>query len=122
LHPQPSVLLVDDDVLARHCLREVLTDSGYRVLEAADGAEATRVLMHTRPDAVLLDLVMPHLSGVELLGELKARDAQLPVIVVSGMDVDSLVEQVMRTGASAFIAKPFHPLEVVNELSRLLVA
>ncbi len=95
-----SVLVVDDDEAIRETLREVLSDEGYRVEVAENGARALeRMRAPVRPGLVLLDLMMPVMSGWEVLDILRADDHlnAIPVVVVSAMTAP---------GAKACVAKP----------------
>lgn len=79
------VLVVDDDADTRDTLRDFLEDEGYTVLTAASGADALRCLEHTRPDVMLLDLMMPMTSGNSLYEQLqnKPRFASIPILAVT---------------------------------------
>jgi CheY-like chemotaxis protein len=79
------VLVVDDDAATRETLRDVLEDEGYTVLTAANGAEALRCIEHTRPDVVLLDMMMPMNSGNSLYEQLQNKPhlASIPILAVA---------------------------------------
>lgn len=81
-----SVLLVEDDSWLRHIMAELLADDGYEVREAATGTQALALVEEQTPDAILLDLNLPELSGLEVLHEIRTGKQllNLPVIVVSG--------------------------------------
>ncbi len=81
-----TVLLVDDDSWLRYIMAELLADAGYQVREAATGTQALALVEAETPDAVVLDLNLPELSGLDVLHELRARQQtlNLPVIVMSG--------------------------------------
>ena len=81
-----TVLLVEDDSWLRHIMAELLADDGYQVREAATGTQALALVEEATPDAVVLDLNLPELSGLEVLHDLRTRKQlhTLPVIVVSG--------------------------------------
>ncbi|MDE7298946.1 MAG: response regulator transcription factor [Lachnospiraceae bacterium] len=109
------ILIVDDDVHIGNMLKEVLSREGYAVSRAWSGTEAKFVLSGERPDLVLLDLMLPGLSGEELLPELEG----VPVIVVSARaDVDSKVG-LLLSGAVDYVTKPFDVREL---LARIAVA
>lgn len=112
-----NVLIVDDDAFARTLLRDSLAELHLDVLEAQDGDEALALAKEHRPGLVLLDLLMPRRSGLEVLSQL-AKGAQ--VLVVSSMDSEALVAQARGAGACGFIAKPFHPLEVCAAVQKAL--
>lgn len=94
-------------------LEETLTKEGYHVSRAYSGTEAVYVLSETRPDLVLLDLMLPGLNGEELLPHIKG----IPVIVVSAkIDIDSKVDLLLN-GAADYVTKPFHTKELLARIS-----
>jgi CheY-like chemotaxis protein len=80
---QKTILLADDDVNLRRVLEFQLTEAGYEVLTARDGAEALEIFTGNDFDCVISDLRMPKLSGLELLEKIKAINAEIPVIVIT---------------------------------------
>ncbi len=109
------ILIVDDDAPIGDMLTEVLTQNGYGVLRAYSGTEALLLLSSQTPDLILLDLMLPGLSGEELLPKIK----NIPVIVVSAkIDVDNKVDLLLG-GAVDYVTKPFNTKEL---LARIAVA
>ena len=109
-----TILIVDDDPSIGNLLEEALTKEGYAVLRAYSGTEAVLLLRQTRPDLVLLDMMLPGLSGEEVLPHLKG----VPVIVVSAkVDVDDKVGMLLR-GAADYVTKPF---DIREQLARIAV-
>lgn len=107
-----SILIVDDDVYIGNMLKEVLTKEGYGVFRAYSGTEAVRMLSEVNPDLILLDLMLPGLSGEEILPEI----AGTPVIVVSAItDTHNKVELLLN-GAADYISKPFDIDELVARI------
>jgi two-component system, NtrC family, nitrogen regulation response regulator NtrX len=101
-----SVLVVDDEATIREALRMILEFDGYRVEEAAGGIEALGIVRDRTPDAVMLDLRMPEMDGLEALRQMRERGYEMPVIVISGhADVPTAVEATRR-GAFDFLEKP----------------
>ena len=101
-----KVLLVDDSGLARRSMRAMLESDGFEVVEAEDGMAALERYFLEKPDAVLLDLVMKGMYGLDVLAKLRELDATARVIVVSA-DVQSSSHQLVEAaGASGFINKP----------------
>jgi len=101
------LLLVDDDEAMRLYLEEELRDAGYTVVAAAGGEEALQRLGTTPVDVVITDLVMPGMRGQQLLGEIRARERGLPVVVITAFgSIESAVEAV-KAGAYHYVAKPF---------------
>lgn len=108
-----TILIVDDDLHIGNMLEEVLTREGYSVLRAYSGTEAVLLLLQRKPDLVLLDLMLPGLSGEEVLPKIKG----IPVIVVSAkVDVDNKVELLLG-GAVDYVTKPFHTKELLARIA-----
>ncbi len=104
--PGPRILVVDDESSIRESLRMILEFEDYQVLEAADGPEALVRVGERLPDAVLLDIKMPQMDGLQVLRNMNERGLDMPVVVVSGhADVETAVEAT-RLGAFDFIEKP----------------
>jgi serine phosphatase RsbU (regulator of sigma subunit) len=103
---QATVLLVDDDEGIRRAFERLLATAGFRVLLAEDGAQGLAVLRSAAPDAVLVDLNMPGLSGLDVLTQASAESPDTPVIVISGTGVINHVVQALRRGAWDYVTKP----------------
>lgn len=107
-----TILVIDDDVQISDMLREVLTRAGYQVLRAFSGTEALMLLERQRPDLALLDLMLPGLSGEEVLPRLQG----IPVIVVSAkVDVEDKVSLLLG-GAADYLTKPFSTRELLARI------
>jgi two-component system, cell cycle sensor histidine kinase and response regulator CckA len=122
--PRPGscrILVVDDEPVVRRFAVRVLEAEGFLVSEAADGADALRLLREEVPDvdAVLSDIVMPRLNGVELLQILSSTHPQLPVLLMSGY-ASAELEGMGIAAPCAILAKPFTPERLVEELRRCL--
>ncbi|HXG17468.1 MAG TPA: UDP-3-O-acyl-N-acetylglucosamine deacetylase [Methylomirabilota bacterium] len=102
-----TILIVDDEAQIRATLRGVLSDEGYRVLAAADALQALDLIASQRPHLVILDIWMPQMDGIELLEQLKGREPELPIIVVSGHGTIETAVRATKLGAADFIEKPF---------------
>lgn len=116
--PAATVLVVDDEVQIRRLLRLCLERSGYRVVEAATGDQAIAEAVRCQPDAVLLDLGLPDMDGLEVLKRMREW-SQVPVLVVSvrGHEEDKI--SALDNGADDYVTKPFSTGEI---LARLRVA
>ena len=109
-----TIAVIDDDVYIGDMLAEVLTKEDYRVLRAYSGTEALMLLSQNKPDLILLDLMLPGLSGEEVLPHIK----NIPVIIVSAKtDINNKVNLLLE-GASDYITKPF---EISELLARIVV-
>lgn len=108
-----KILIVDDDPSIGNLLQEALTGAGYRTMRAYSGTEALLAVANTTPDLVLLDLMLPGLSGEELLPKLKGT----PVIVLSAkVDMDSKVDLLLG-GAADYVTKPFNTRELLARIA-----
>jgi CheY-like chemotaxis protein len=106
--PLPKVVhVVDDDDGVRDSLQTLLEASGYRALAYASGAELLRALPGLEQGCIVADLRMPDIDGLKLLHELRARNAKLPYILVTGHGDVPMAVQAMKAGAADFIQKPF---------------
>jgi CheY-like chemotaxis protein len=101
-----KVLVVDDSGLARRLIRKILEDLGHEVEDVSDGAQALERYVLNRHDAVILDLLMHGMYGVEVLQKLKQLNPSLPVIVVSADIQRTTRDQVKEAGAVAMVNKP----------------
>ena len=101
-----TVLAVDDDDLVRRGFRRVLEQKGCTVLEASDGLSGLEVFRQHKPDAVLLDLRMPGMDGLDVLSVLVKESPDTPVVVISGEGTMSDAVQALRRGAWDFVSKP----------------
>ena len=100
------VLVVDDEPGARGALEKLLSQDGYAVQVAADGATALTLFAETPFDVVVTDLNMPNMDGVELLKKLRAQDPDLPVILCTASGEVTAAVAAMRAGADDYLAKP----------------
>lgn len=111
--PLKQILIIDDDLYIGAMLEELLDREGYAVTRAYSGTEAVLLLSQGRPDLVLLDLMLPGLSGEEVLSHIKG----IPVIVMSAKtDIDHKAE-VLLGGAVDYITKPFHTKELLARIT-----
>ena len=117
---EPRVLIADDDPAIRSVLRTIFSGSGYALREAADGAEALRVVEGEGADLVLSDLQMPGVGGLELLRRAKARDDTIAFIVLTGAGTVENAVQALRLQADDYLVKPFHVDEVLLASERAL--
>lgn len=117
-----TILLADDDEDAR-CIFETLFEiEGFRVLQAVDGPSAVEMARRTKPDVVLLNLVMPYMSGHQVLQAIRSdsETATIPCLLLTG---DARYEQMGRAllhGADGFLTKPAEPRAVLNVVRRIL--
>ncbi len=104
----PVVLVADDDAMMRFLARESLTQTGFNVCEAVDGAEALKVFEKSSPDIVLLDVNMPNIDGFRVCAAIRKYPGaeQLPILMITGLDDVDSIRQAYDFGATDFITKP----------------
>lgn len=118
-HLSYKTLVVDDDPKIRKLIRVNLEPRGYIVQEAADGFEAIKALEHSLPDLMLLDLVMPVMSGIDVC--LQTREhSDLPIIVLSAQDEEQLKIRALDAGADDYISKPFSYEELLARVRAVM--
>jgi DNA-binding response OmpR family regulator len=116
---QPCVLVVEDMEAARVLAVEALEAHGFATVTCSDGAEALRTIRSEPPSAVVLDLGLPSMSGLDLLEEVR-RVSDVPVVIVSGRSDEGDRLQGLRLGADDYLVKPFSPRELAERLRAVL--
>ena len=114
-----SVLVVDDEPIVREVVVRYLEDAGFETLEAADGLAAKELLERSTPNAVVLDVMMPRLDGLQLCRWIRAR-SDVPVILLTarGEETDRIVG--LELGADDYVTKPFSPRELAVRVKAVL--
>ncbi len=120
--PAAKVLLVEDDPVILRLLEVNFELEGYDVVLAHDGAEGIALAREERPDLVISDIMMPNVSGIELVQALKGDEATaaIPVILLSAKAQSADVKAGLEAGADDYVTKPFEPLELVDRVQALL--
>ena len=117
----PRVLIVDDEPDIREIARMSLESvAGWEVLEAADGRTATEIARSERPDAVVLDVMMPDLDGFEVVRRMRFDGVQVPVLFLTARDTTEDVVRGLTLGGDAYVTKPFSVEQVVAQVHALL--
>jgi CheY-like chemotaxis protein len=116
----PTALVVDDEFGIVDVLETILTDEGYRVLTACNGKQGLVRLSEEKPDVILLDLMMPILSGGGMLRAMASEPThrRIPVIMMSGLSEEAVAERCK--GYAAFLHKPFRAAAVLSTVARIL--
>jgi DNA-binding NtrC family response regulator len=117
---KPSILLIDDDDSLRRVMEFSLAESGYRVQVAASGEDGLRLLEQEAFDAVITDITMPGMSGMEVLARVQQRDEGLPVVVITAYGTIESAVLAMKKGAFDYITKPFNRDELRLTLDKAL--
>jgi len=113
---RPKVLVCDDEPQILRALRVILRDAGFEALPASDAEEALDVAAVERPDAAIIDLVLPGMDGVELCGRLREW-SDLPIIVLSAVGEEDAKVRALAAGADDYVTKPFGPRELIARLN-----
>jgi two-component system phosphate regulon response regulator OmpR len=116
---EPHLLVVDDDARLRELLRRYLSESGFRVTAAADASEARSNLASFAFDLVVLDVMMPGESGLELTRALRA-EGRIPVLLLTAMAEPEDRVNGLEQGADDYLSKPFEPRELILRIRNLL--
>ncbi|MGW4065334.1 response regulator transcription factor [Amycolatopsis sp. NPDC004747] len=114
------ILVVDDDRAVRESLRRSLEFNGYQVQLASDGAQALEAIIADRPDAMVLDVMMPRLDGLEVARRLRSTGDDLPILVLTARDTVSDRVSGLDAGADDYLPKPFALEELLARLRALL--
>lgn len=115
-----TVLVVDDKEMMRDSVGSTLTRAGFTVRTACDGRSALKEVASRRPDAIITDLSMPGMSGVDLLGEIRAFDDDLPVVLMTAFGTVETAVEAMKRGAFDYITKPFEGDEMIIAVKRAI--
>ena len=118
---QRTVLYVEDNEFNRKIVRQLLSATTYRLLEAADGEQGVATAIETQPDLILMDIQLPKLSGLDATRQLRAdpRTARIPIIVVTSFALSGDDQKAQEAGASAYLAKPYSPRELLALIRKL---
>ncbi len=121
---RPIVLVVDDDEFQRKLVGRILEEENYHVIFAASGIETLSALRKTRPDLILMDIMMPDVDGMEVTRKLKIlpQFLDIPVIMVTGKREKGTVTESLKSGAADFIAKPFVRKTLIEKVASVLRA
>jgi|SRR5438067_4575435 len=116
------ILVVDDAAFMRVRASKVLEDNGHEVALAENGRAAVAKYAEWRPDAVLMDITMPEMDGLEALKEIRQIDPSARVAMVTAMGQQAMVMAALKAGAKDFVLKPFQPDRILATLHKLLAA
>lgn len=115
-----KILIVDDAIFMRNIIKDILTEEGYTVVgEAGNGEEAIEKCKMLKPDIITMDIVMPIMSGIDAVREIKKMNNNVKIIMCSALGQESLVMEALEAGAEDFITKPFKKERVIEVLRKL---
>ena len=120
--PQKTVLIIEDEADAADLFAEMMRVSGFRVLKTSSSTPAISMMTAEKPDIVLLDIMMPDISGLDILRQMRADPnlADIPVVVVSAKGMPADIKNGMEAGASTYLTKPVGFLELKEAVERAL--
>ena len=119
---QATVLYVEDNEYNRKIVRQLLSRTTYRLVEAVDGEAALAIVRQETPDLVLMDVQLPKMSGFDVTRALRAEaaTATVPIIMVTSFALSGDDQRAMAAGASAYLAKPYSPRELLALVRKFL--
>jgi DNA-binding response OmpR family regulator len=120
-----KVLIVEDDENLRKFMKLIIENKyNFPILEASDGKSAMEILSKEIPFLILLDLMLPEISGIQLLEEIRKKDEikNVPVIVCTSVSDRNVVIDLVRLGITEYLLKPITPAQLVNKINELLTA
>jgi DNA-binding NtrC family response regulator len=115
-----NILVVDDDPVVRSSCRRILEAEGHTVTVTSGAQESLAALQGEPCHLLLVDVIMPEYDGLYLIGNVRARQPDLPILVMSGYPTPETIASGQRMGATHFIAKPFTPEELAAAVRRAL--
>jgi two-component system, cell cycle response regulator DivK len=117
-----TVLYVEDNEYNRKIVRQLLSRSSYRLIEATDGETGVALAQQDLPDLILMDVQLPKMSGLDATKLLKAdtRTSHIPIVVITSYALSGDREQAVQAGASSYLAKPFSPRELLALVQQYL--
>lgn len=120
--PEKTVLIIEDEADAAELFAEMMRVSGFRVLKTSSSTPALSLIATEKPDIIILDIMMPEVSGLDILREMR-RDlalANIPVVVVSAKSMPADIKNGLEAGASTYLTKPVGFLELREAVERAL--
>ena len=120
--PEKTVLIIEDEADAAELFAEMMRVSGFRVLKTLSSAPAIAMMKAEKPDIVLLDIMMPDISGLDVLREMRTEPdlVNIPVVIVSAKSMPVDIKSGMDAGASTYLTKPVGFLELKEAVERAL--
>ncbi len=119
---QKTVLIIEDEEDAAELFAEMMRVSGFQVVKTSKSAPALSLMLSEKPDVILLDIMMPEISGLDILRQMRREPelAKIPVIVVTAKSMPADIKNGMEAGASTYLTKPVGFLELKEAVERAL--
>lgn len=113
------ILIAEDDVMMLKTIEYKLTKEGYTVIPCLDGKEALSKIQTEKPDMIISDIMMPFLTGLDLVNKVKLENMHdIPIIILSAVGLEKTVLEAFELGVDDFITKPFSPNELIMRIKR----
>jgi len=120
MEPKARILVVDDEEIVRISCERILGPLGYSVDTTPDGLKALELMGRSKYDLVLTDLKMPHMDGMEVMAEIRKREPDAKVIIVTGYSTIEVAVKAIKMGAYNYIEKPFSPEVLITAVREAL--
>ena len=116
-----TILYVEDNEFNRKIVRDLLGHTSYRLIEATDGEEGVATALQEAPNLILMDIQLPKISGLDATRRLRAdpRTARTPIIAITSYALSGDERRALDAGASAYLAKPYSPRELLDLIRKL---
>ena len=115
-----KILVVDDDVTSLDIVDLVLEGAGYDVVRATNGQSAVAGVQDANPDLILIDLMMPHMSGQEAIRQIRSKGIQVPIVAFTALDDPSVHQDAREAGCDLVVTKPCKTKDLVKGIQNLL--
>jgi two-component system cell cycle response regulator DivK len=117
-----TILYVEDNEFNLKIVRQLLSRTSYRLIEAMDGEAGVATAQNELPDLILMDVQLPKLSGLDATRQLRAdsKTAAIPIVVITSFALSGDAEKAKAAGASAYLAKPYSPRELLQMIRNLV--
>lgn len=117
-----TLLIAEDEPVLRMLIMDTLEDEGYSLVEAADGEEALEKIKETDFDLIILDYMMPKMTGIEVIEKTRLLESRQhsKILMLSAKSQQAEQEKVLFAGANGFMSKPFSPLELIDKVEEML--
>ncbi len=116
-----KILVVEDEATLQKALNDVLTQEGYEVLSALDGAAGLDLAKKEKPDLILLDIILPKMDGFDVLKNLKKEGSEIPVIILTNLSDINDIQKALDLGATTYLVKAdFHLEDVLKKVKEVL--
>lgn len=116
-----KIIVVDDDVIMLQAIKNMLAQNGYHVFATTDAQDALDTIKDEHFDLIISDIMMPYISGIELLSAIKRINQALPIIIISALDQQEVILTAFQEGAADFVKKPINLGELLLRVKRVLV-